>query len=457
MPVSKNQKDARKTSLFILDTLDKGHKTLDGILEDVLGSKELFTRRDRALLHALVYGVLRWRAFLDWIIESFSTTPVQKIDSKVLNILRLGVFQIIFMDRIPASAAVNTAVEMSKSVAPSWVVRFVNALLRNTARGYKTVPFPDPGKDPVSALSIQKSFPKWLIKRWINRLGYSKTEKLCDAQNAIPPITIRTNMLRTTRGRLVKSLEDLVERIQTTDYSSDGISFFNPITSIPEMPAFKNGWFQVQDEAAQLATCFFDPQPGETVLDACAGLGGKTGHIAQIMDNTGSILAGDKDPKKLVLLESEMDRLGISVVDTCVFDLKNRMSVKKLGIFDRVLLDAPCSGLGVLRRNPDSKWSPQKQDLDRYSKQQLLFLDNVAHLIKPAGILNYTVCSSEPEENELVVEEFLKKHPEFSIFKPSENALGSLVLLVDRYGYLRTSPDLNNMDGFFSVNLKQYS
>jgi len=152
-----------------------------------------------------------------------------------------------------------------------------------------------------------------------------------------------------------------------------------------------------------------------------------------------------------------MDRLGISIVDTCLFDLKNPTSGKKLGMFDRILLDAPCSGLGVLRRNPDSKWSSQKKDLHRYRKQQILFLENVAHLIKPAGILNYTVCSSEPEENEQVVEEFLKKHPEFSVFKPSENALGSLMPLVDRCGYLRTSPDLNNMDGFFSVNLKQYS
>ncbi len=455
MPVYKNQKDARTTALFILNTLDKGHKTLDGILEDVLGSNGLFTRRDRALLHALIYGVLRWRAFLDWIIENFSNTPIRKIDPRILNILRLGVFQIIFMDRIPVSAAVNTAVEMSKSVAPFWVVRFVNALLRNTARGYKTVPFPDPDKDPVSAIAIRKSFPKWLIKRWIDRLGFNKTEKLCDALNAIPPITIRTNMLRTTRGRLMKSLEDLVERIHATVYSPDGISFFNPITSIPEMPAFKNGWFQVQDEAAQLATCLLDPQPGETVLDACAGLGGKTGHIAQMMDNTGCIVAIDKNPEKLVLLESEMDRLGVSIVDTCRFDLKDSLSGKNPGMFDRILLDAPCSGLGVLRRNPDSKWFPGKKDLNRYRKQQILFLDNVAHFVKPTGILNYTVCSSESEENEQVVEDFLRKHPEFFVFKPPESAHGSIMPLIDRNGYLRTSPALNNMDGFFSVNLKR--
>ncbi len=447
---------ARNTALFILNTLDKGRKTLDRVLEEDITDKEQYlSKRDRALVNALVYGVIRRRGTLDWIIDYFSNTRLNAIDSNVLNILRLGLFQVMYLDKIPVSAAVNTSVEMAKSFTSPKVVGFVNAVLRSSAKGYKKVPFPDPNKNPVKALSTAKSFPEWLIKRWLDCFGLKETEALCDAVNNIPPITVRTNNLKISRDDLINKLESDVELIDYTTYSPDGIYFFKPKLPIPKIKAFKNGWFQVQDEAAQLVTYLLNPQPGETILDACAGLGGKTGHIAQMMRNKGKIVAMDKNNEKLLRHESEMKRLGISIVQTCIHDLDKPFDKNYIAEFDRILLDAPCSGLGVLRRNPDIKWLMSKKNLIYYQEKQVRFLDTLSYLVKPSGVLVYTVCSTEPEENEEVVKVFLNKHPEFVIEKKPDGFPFNARSLINKNGYLKTFPHINNMDGFFSVCFKE--
>lgn len=411
----------------------------------------MLSKKDRSLLNALVFGVIRWQGRLDYIIGHLSNTPLTKIDPKVLNIIRIGLFQIIYLSKIPVSAAVNTSVELAKPFAPPWVIGFINAILRNGAKNFAKVPFPSLKKDPVSAIAAQCSFPKWLIERWLHRYEPKETLQLCDAINTIPPITIRTNTLKTTRENLLNSLKKEVEKIECTTYSPDGISFFNPNSSIQEMKSFKDGWFVVQDEAAQLITPMLDVRPGDTVLDACAGLGGKTGHIAQIMKNQGIIFAIDKDEKKLSRLFSEMKRLGISIITPYSSDLEKPLNIKGVPLFDRILLDAPCSGIGVLRRNPDIKWVKSKKNLSHYKKRQLLLLKNIASLVKPSGILVYTVCSIEPEENEEVVEEFLREHSEFDIKNLSGLLSYGHTPVVSKGRYLKTLPHKSNMDGFFSV------
>lgn len=448
-------KTARTASLDILNTLDQGDNTLDNILDEVLSQQAFFSKKDRSLLQALVYGVLRWRGRLDWIIDYFSKTRMDKIDPKVLNVLRLGLFQIIYLDRIPVSAAVNTSVEMAKSFAAPYVVRFANGLLRNAARNHNQVPLPDEYSDPVSALAVKKSFPNWLIERWLDRFGLKDTGLLCDAINTIPPLTVRCNTLKIRREILLKFLEKDAENVELTHYAPDGVFFFNPKKSIPEIKAFKDGLFQVQDEAAQLVTFMLNPQPGETVLDACAGLGGKTGHISQMMKNRGKLVALDNNEKKLMRLQSEMHRLGVSMVTPLVRDLNDLAGSKHIGKFDRVLLDAPCSGLGVLRRNPDAKWRISEQDLMRNSNRQSIFLDQLAAHVKPSGILVYCVCSTEPEENEFVIKGFLNKHQDFAIEKnPGGLPLKARSLLTGN-GYFRTFPHLHDMDGFFAVRMKR--
>ncbi|MDM8549774.1 16S rRNA (cytosine(967)-C(5))-methyltransferase RsmB [Desulfobacterales bacterium HSG2] len=456
----RKKKNPRETALSILNTVDKGRKTLDNILNEVFDEKNPIPKRDRSLINALVYGVLRWRGRLDWIIGHFSKTRLNRIEPEVLNILRIGLFQVIYLDRIPVSAAVNTSVEMAKSARSHkrrslgpWVARFVNGVLRNAVRGYETVPFPDMDKDPLSALAAGKSFPKWLIKRWLNCFGIEETGRLCDAINTIPPITVRTNTLKTAREDLIKSLEPDVGKIEPAAYSPDGVSFFNPKVSVPEMKAFKDGWFQVQDEAAQLVTSLLEPHPGDTVLDACAGLGGKTGHIAQMMKNQGRIVAMDKDSEKLERLGAETKRLGISIVETCAYDLEKPFEAGFPG-FDRILLDAPCSGLGVLRRNPDIKWSASEKDLSRCRERQTKFLDHLARLVRPSGVLVYAVCSTEPEENEEVVTTFLERHPELSVVGCQSSVASCQSSVAGRQSVvnpLKTFPHLDGMDGFFSV------
>jgi len=447
--------DARSLALHILNKLDKNDETLDSLLEE-FQKDHLLSKRERSLFNAIVYGVLRWRGRLDWIISHFSKMHIKKTKPEIINILRIGLFQIIYLNRIPVSAAVNTSVEMAKHSEGKRDSGYVNALLRKVAREHETLPFPDNVKEPEYALSVNKSFPEWMIKRWIKLLGKSQTIELCGAINEIPSITIRVNTLKTNRQELVNCMESDVRNIGPTVHSPFGISFSNPEKSIHDMETFKNGWFQVQDEAAQIVTLLLDPRPGDSVLDACAGLGGKTGHIGQLMKNSGKITALDIDKGKLDKLNREMERLGITNVSTVRDDIGNSLLLKNYyGHFDRILLDAPCSNMGVLRRNPDVKWKLQENKLMQYKKRQLLFLDNLANLLKPSGIMVYAVCSTEPEENEEVIKEFLIKHPDFGIDNDMLYLPESIGALLNERGFIKTYPHINNMDGFFSVRLKR--
>jgi len=446
---------ARSTALKILNLLDRGHHTLDHEIDRAFNQNRSFSRRDRALIHTLVYGVLRWRAHIDWIVDHFSKTRFDKIDPRVLNILRLGLIQILFLDKIPTSAAVDTSVQLTKSFAAPWVAGFVNAVLRKSATEYERIHFPDPQKQPVLALAVKKSFPEWLIHRWLNRFGFKETIALCDAINKIPPITIRTNTLTATRAQLIQSLQHQSQEVLPTPYAPEGITLAGPSVPIQELDAFVKGWFQVQDEASQMVASFLGPQPGETVLDACAGLGGKTGHIAQLMQNRGCIVAMDRNGAKLIKLSQEMQRLGIMIVQTRIHDLNHVLNPDLIDFFDRILLDAPCSGLGVLRRNPDIKWKRKEANLYAYQKRQVTFLDTLANFVKPGGVVVFAVCSMEPEETDHVVTEFLKRHSNFRMdrgaaaFPPQTNPV------IDEKGCLRTYPHLNNTDGFVAVTLKR--
>jgi len=450
-----NALTVRRLALQILTTQEQSSRTLDSVIQDTLKGKILRDRRDRALLNAMVFGVLRWRGRLDFIIQTFSRIPLKKIDDQVLSNLRLGLFQILHLDRIPVSAAVNTSVELAKLSSPPWVVRYVNAILRNAARGQKHIQYPDIRTNPLQAIAARKSFPQWLVRRWLDSFGLDETVRRCDAINTIPPLTLRTNTLQTSRGTLLQSLGDHAESVQPTKIAPDGVLLQNPNRTIPEFAAFKNGWFQVQDEAAQLVTLLLNPRPGETVLDACAGLGGKTGHMAQLMIDTGRIVALDKNETKLEKLNEQMRRMGVSIVNNAKHDLNTVLLKEDFGTFDRILLDAPCSGLGVLRRNPDSKWNIKERMLKNYGNNQVRFLNNLAHLVNRMGIMVFSVCSCEPEEGESVSEQFLKSHPDFVIENPSPALPIGFTSLVTREGYLKTSPHQHNMDGFFAVCFKR--
>ncbi len=446
--------DPRKLAVTVLNQLAKRPGTLTAVMEQAAAAARFGSTRDRALFNTLVYGTLRWRGRLDHILSHFADRPIKKIDPRVLNILRIGLFQVTGLDRIPPSAAVNTAVNLARSLSVPWSAAFVNALLRRAVKEHAQVPFPAEDRTPA-ALSVTASFPPWLVERWVARYGYEATARLCDAVNQPPPLTLRANSLKTTAAGLLAMLSAENQRAEPTAFAPDGIRLFSANAAIFNHSAFRNGQFAIQDEAAQLVGLLLDPRRGERILDACAGLGGKSGHLAQLMHNDGSITAVDRDEARLTKLAGEMQRLGISIVRPLALSLEAAAASGRLEApFDRVLLDAPCSGLGTIRRNPDIKWAPTKKSPARYRQVQSGLLDQAAALVRPSGILVYAVCSCEPEETESVVTDFLKNHPEFAISADAA-VPPSLKQLISPGGYLRTYPHQIEMDGFFAVRCKR--
>ncbi len=453
--VAVSSNDARQTALAILERLPSERITLDAMMADLDHQVPEMSAIDRSLTQIIVFGVLRWRRRLDAVIARFSKTKLKRIDPVVLNLLRIGMFQMLYLDRVPVSAAVNTTVQMTKAHAPIWVVRFVNGLLREASRHLDDLKsnFHSDHRDPIQKFCDEKSFPPWLIKRWFSRFGEKETAHLCDAVNTIADITLRVNTLKCSRRQAIKELTPLADSVVETRCSPWGVRLTGLRRSIDRLEPFQSGALQVQDEAAQLVTLVLNPQPGETILDACAGLGGKTGHIAQMMKNRGRVVAVDQSHAKLKRLMREMDRMGFDCIRTQVRDWD--LPAKHPHQFDRILIDAPCSGIGVMRRNPDIKWQNEKSNLMRYARRQAAFLSNIAPLVKPGGVIIYVVCSFEPEENEIVVNGFLKNHSEFV---KEDIKLGDPDKLSDvgcEDGFLRTFPHRHAMDGFFAARIRR--
>lgn len=443
----------RRLAVEILHRVGQQRRTLDHWLQWADARHQELQPLDRAFIRSIVYGTLRWQSRLDWIIDHFAVRNAKTINPLVRTILRMGLFQLLCMDRIPVSAAVNTSVDLAKQLKRGWAAGFVNKLLRRAATESGDLPWPDMNSDPVKALAVHQAFPQWMISRWIRQRGIQQTQRLCRAFNSIAPTTLRTNTLKISRAELINAFETDNMTAQPTPYAPEGVVISNLQGTLFRQPAHYRGWFQVQDEAAQLVSHLLDPRPGQTVWDACAGLGTKTGHMAQLMKNQGRLFASDLHGHKLSALSAEMQRLGITVVQQRKLDLHQKDTYKELPGFDRILLDAPCSGMGVIRKNPDSKWSLTPETLFHHHRRQVDFLDSVSSALKPGGILVYSVCSMEPEETDRVVEDFLRNHPEFDIHSGSAGALGKFKALMTEENWLRTTPQDHDMDGFFAVAL----
>jgi len=444
-------KDPRHLALKVLLDWHKNPRTLDQSLE--LYSEDISTlpKKDRSLCNAIIFGVLRKRENIDWTIRSFSNTTLEKMDIKSLYILRIALFQILHMDKIPAFAAIHTAVEISKILSGRSTAGFINAVLRKAVENHGALSLPDQKTEPEKFLSIKYSFPPWLSKKWTQAFGFELTEKLCRQIHTIPPITICCNCLKTNRLSLSEQLQVYAKNVQITGFASQGINFTHPVLPIQELEAFRLGLFHVQDEAAQIIAEYLAPRTGETILDSCAGFGGKTFHMAQLMDNKGLVVATDLESEKLETLKLDSKRLGIHIIQAKPMDLL-KASIKDFDVyFDRVLVDAPCTGLGVLQRNPDTKWKRSLKDIERLSAKQKKMINAAANLVKPGGILVYAVCSCEKEENEDVIHSFLNKRKDFSIDKNFHS--DKYALFITPEGFLKTYPAPKNMDGFFAARL----
>ena len=434
----------REKALAILQSVEAGGFA-DPLLDETRRSLDA---RDCAFILEIVYGTLRNRARLDWVLNQFSAQPVERTDAWTRNILRLGAYQMLYLDRVPVSAAVDTATELAKEYGKKH--GYVNGLLRNLDRKRSAIKEPDAG-DPITRLSIRFSHPAWLVRRWVERFGEGTAETLLQQNNLPAPLVIRTNTQKTTREKLAASLETDGVQVRVTNYSPLGIEIVSG-PALQELVSFQNGWFMVQDEAAQLVSMMLAPQPSEIVLDACAAPGGKAIHLAAIMQGRGTLVALEIDPKRIKKIRENCARLETSIV----VPTRGDATLYKEGVYDKVLVDAPCSGLGVLRRHPDGRWSKDEAAVRVRCLLQARILENCAGLVKPGGALVYATCTTEPEENEEVVAAFLAGPGQgFSLEDPRPYLPEPARVLVDEQGLFHTYPRALELDGFFGARMKR--
>ncbi len=449
--------------------------------------------RDRRLATELVYGVIRNLITLDYSLSFYIKDP-GKTPPDVLDILRLAAYQILYLDKIPPRAAVDEAVEQAKSLSDPVRGRptggFVNAVLRSMLREPEKVKFPGPDK-PLDYLSLRLSYPKWLARRWTERFGIDGAKALMEAVNERPPLVIRANLPLVDRDSLAELFKKNGLETEPGKYAPDAL-IVRSHRPVPELPGYGEGLFSVQDEAAQIVSLLVAPKPGELILDACSAPGGKSAHLSSLSRGGARIVSMDISLDKLALLKENSLRLKTADIFPVAADAAGEMPFSQAeknspsplkgeveilepspskgggeaegrvgagGGFDRILLDAPCTALGIIRRRPEIKYARDSADIARMAGLQLLMLENVSGLLKPGGILVYSVCSMEPEEGEGVVESFLSRHAEFSLEdprpllpEPVDRPRGETHGLVMN-NFIRTFPHMHGTDGFFMARM----
>lgn len=433
----------REAALQVLTACRKLEAWSDGSLKNAVRSME---QREAAFAARLTYGVLQNRALLDFYLSKFCAQDFEKLEPFVRDVLRLGAYQILFMDRVPDSAAVSQAVEMVKSHKRQRAAGFVNAVLRQLSRNRERLP-DIPAENLSAYLSLRYSHPLWLVERLIGLIGGEEAEAFLRMNNESAPMTIQRNPLRCTAGELVQSLEASGVRFAAHDWLAD-CWIVSGTGDLEALPAFQNGWFQVQDAAAKAAVLAMGLKSGERVLDVCAAPGGKSFAAAMAMEGQGRIVSCDIHRHKLELIERSAQRLGIACVETALADGRENREAWNGG-FDAVICDVPCSGLGIIRKKPDIRYKDPAA-LAGLPAVQRAILDNASRYVKQGGVLLYATCTVLPEENGGVTGAFLQEHPEFQreFFRLTAELTG-----VD--GSLTLWPQRHGTDGFYICKMRK--
>jgi 16S rRNA (cytosine967-C5)-methyltransferase len=445
--------DARRLAFDVLSRVE------DGAYADLTLSAELdrnpdLERRERALATELVYGVLRRRGRLDFALSHCSRQPLRKLEPAVLTVLRLGAYQLLELDRVPVRAAVHATVELVRQLGLHRATGFVNGVLRGLDRDRARLPWPDPASAPGAYLEHVLSLPDWLGRHWLAEYGTGEALALAAAMADAAPFTLRVNTLRSDRQQLLALLETAGQEAATTTFAPEGIVLHR--RGAEPLPAAMTGLFQVQDEASMLIAHLLAPAPGERLLDACAAPGGKTTHLAALANNQAEILALDLHPQRAALVAAGAERLGCRGIAVRSWDLTTSPDFIPPASLDGILIDAPCTGLGVLRRNPELRWRRSAADPARLARLQATILNTAAPLLRPGGRLVYSVCTLTPEETTGVVAEFLAGHPEFSQDDLRPVMPAPWAPLFDPTGALRTLPHRHGgMDAFYAVRLRK--
>jgi len=445
----------RRIALEILHATDKKGVRADQLLGRAFKNHPELTPREKAFITELVYGVLRWRNYIDWLISNFISSPYRSLSRLLFNLLRLGTYQVLYLTKVPVPVSVSETVEIAKQLFNQKMANLVNGILRNIENNRNNLPELSLKNDPVQTIAIQFSHPDWLVKRWIKQYGTETTISLCKANNTAPELIIRTNTLQLTREELINHLSRIGLSCEPTKYSSEGIKIYQP-SDITQLSAFQKGWFLVQDEAAQLISYLLHPKPGDHILELCAAPGGKTTHLAQLMNNQGKLIAIDIKADNLKLLQENQSRLKISIIKPILADATSPLPFQKEKLFDKVLIDVPCSGLGILRRHPDGKWRKSEATLAKLIQTQKKILNNAAFYVKAGGILVYSTCTLNATENEIMIENFLSSTGnDFVVENPLSFLPPQFSPLITSQGYLQTFPHRDGMDGFFGARLRK--
>ncbi|MBR1647246.1 MAG: 16S rRNA (cytosine(967)-C(5))-methyltransferase RsmB [Selenomonadaceae bacterium] len=393
--------------------------------------QEKFTDLDRKFCTELVYGTVKAGASLDWKIAKYLNRPLKKVDAKVLAVLRVGMYQIFFLDRVPNSAAVNESTELAKKFCGIGASKFVNGVLRSAVREPDKSDFPT--GDDVESLALRNFHPAPLVKMFVDEFGLDATKKILDFNNTDPPLCLRVNFLRTTREKILDALNKFGIQAEPANFAPEGV-ICRGHGALDKFQPLRDGLCQVQDESSMTAARFLNPQAGEFVIDCCAAPGGKSTHIAELMQNRGRIVAADIYETKIEHIKQNAERLGIKIIEPTLIDARE-LGKKFPAQADKVLVDASCSGLGVIRRKADMRWK-NLADIDKLPTLQLEILSSAAETLKRGGILVYSTCTILKRENQSVVEKFLSTHEDFE--------------LVETKIFL---PHVTNTDGFFAAKL----
>ncbi len=414
---------------------------------------------DRALATELTYGTLRWRRRLDYALSAHSQRRLDKVEPSLLRILRLSAYQLLFLDSVPEWAAVDQGTEMAVVMRGRRAAGYVNGVLRGLSGNRERIEWPDADEDPeraeraVHALAVLHSFPDWMVKWWLQRFGRARAEAFMRAVNLPAPLWIRANSLRGKPEKLASLLAASGYQAMPSDLVPGAVKL-QQVGDVTALAAFQGGWFHVQDLGAQAVCHLVAPKPGQRVLDACGAPGGKTATLAQVMNDQGEVLSVDIHPARIGLVRQLADQLGITCVNTVPHDLSGPVP-GDWGDFDRILLDAPCSAIGVLRRRPEIKWRLAPDGLARLSQTQRELLEGVAPLVKPGGTLVYSVCTFSDEEGTGLIQSFLADHPEFERSDPRSGKKAPWHAMLNGEGALASWPDSHDADAFYAVRMRR--
>lgn len=440
---------ARKLAVMVVKELEEKEGYSNIVLNHVIEqNRKNMTEKDVGFLSELVYGVVTWKLTIDTILQKHASIKLKKMSPWVLAILRVGAYQILFLDKVPKASAVDESVKICKKYAYR-SSGFINAILRKIEKREKEEL--NNITDPIKRISVTTSMPEWIVEKLYKEIGEKQTEKVCEASCQKPGLSLRVNLLKVTKEELKQHLEQ--ENIIVQDGLLSSFLTAEKVKNMTALKSYQKGEFTVQDEAAGLTSLLLNPKPGDTVLDCCSAPGGKTTHLAEIMKNTGSIMAWDVYDERLEKVRENAKRLGITIIKTEKQDA-SLIKHNQIETYDCVLLDVPCLGLGVLKRKPDIKWQKKPEDIETIAKVQEAILETASQYVKKGGRMLYSTCSILQEENHEQIEKFLTNHPNFTKIEIEEKEILTMIEKQKEKGEIQLYQNEKH-DGFYMCLLKK--